>query len=336
MRAILAILIMLAFSMCHARTYPGERPLTVDEAYLLWQKDLPMYQLEREAVPSQLHATVTRISIAGGSGTGFFFEQTVGSNRTGSLNNTYYLVTNRHVLKHPEQSQTTDNVEVNSTFYHRTITIWLRAQRVKTGTKREPMKLKIGGDNLKCHPNKNADLCCVRLPRNISADGSWHFSAFGRNHIPKLMMELDDIEDVYMVGYPGVADMVPVSSQEPITRKGITATSFNSGYGGEFGEGLLDMGSFPGSSGSPIILHDKIRLRFGPPTQLLTGYLRLLGVLFATPDHEVPTHLGNYIKSYKILEIVNLEKNQCPQDSDTTYDIVPGPDGPTCQVNEPY
>jgi V8-like Glu-specific endopeptidase len=62
--------------------------------------------------------------------------------------------------------------------------------------------------------------------------------------------DFNAIEDVYMIGYPkGLSDTI---NNLPIVRKGITATPTYINYNGK-DHLLLDIPTYPGSSGSPII-----------------------------------------------------------------------------------
>lgn len=105
------------------------------------------------------------------------------------------------------------------------------------------------------HPDPNVDLCAMPLAEilyTLKAKGIFPFFApFDDSLIPSEedLESLTALEDIVMIGYPnGVWDDV---NNQPILRKGITATHPNKDYKGRK-EFMGDIASFPGSSGSPI------------------------------------------------------------------------------------
>ena len=92
--------------------------------------------------------------------------------------------------------------------------------------------------------------------------------------------ELDFIQEILMVGYPdGIIDLV---TNNPVVRTGVTATPIRHKYNNQeiF---LMDIPSFWGSSGSPILIATE------------AGKIRLVGINFETELNERPV----YDKTYK-------------------------------------
>ncbi|MBN9259382.1 MAG: trypsin-like peptidase domain-containing protein, partial [Hyphomicrobium sp.] len=144
-------------------------------------------------------------------------------------------------------------------------------------------------NNIVCHPNSSIDLCaipiapilaeavekktplfCVTLGLElIPSDDDWNY--------------FDAIEEVTMVGCPnGISDEV---NNLPIVRRGITATSLGKLYNGK-PEFMVDMACFPGSSGSPIFLHDRSGYLDRRKNSYMVGSsrTRLVGILYAGPQ----------------------------------------------------
>jgi hypothetical protein len=182
--------------------------------------------------------------------------------------------------------------------------------------------------------HKDADVAVLRLPSGHPVRSSLGVGAFTPDHFPA-QQHLDGlfaIEDVTMVGCPyGYWDSV---HGFPIFRRGITASHPAIDHNGK-PEGLVDVASFPGSSGSPILVLNegvipvKTDARIGvagnpsgpgmSPGQrlLLLGMLqdaphyvaagRLDGVdddIDIRPVHDQALHLGVYVKARVIDEFI--------------------------------
>lgn len=192
---------------------------------------------------------------------------------------------------------------------------------------------KPSGDHVECtiainessvirHPDPAVDLCAVyfggilskladtkrnffwcRLgPDLIPADGDWQY--------------FDAIEEVTMIGCPnGIFDQF---NNLPITRKGNTASSLAKNYNGK-NEFMVDMACFPGSSGSPVFVHNKDSYYDRKTNSHVLGgsRIKLVGILYAGPlitntgaivlaqppsiQVAAMMHLGNVIKSTQIM-----------------------------------
>lgn len=176
------------------------------------------------------------------------------------------------------------------------------------------------------HPDPEVDLCAAPLRELLvdsGVDGEmlWN-TCLSRVHIGTEtdLALLPSVENVVMVGYPiGAWDDV---NNLPLVRKGITSTHPGIDYQGR-PVGLVDIASFPGSSGSPILVYnDGVVLSRSHPSTAARSRSMLLGVLFQQmifPEdgtiqyRKVPTkivpfpvthlsaHLGVYCKAREIL-----------------------------------
>ena len=249
------------------------------------------------------------------SGTGFFFNLEVG-------NNTYpLLVTNKHVVKGMKKGSfrftTADlNGEPQCT-EHFTITY------EKTF---EQMWL--------FHPENDVDLCVLPIMPLIDVAKSKGKRLFYRSLDNSLiptednLKTLDAVEEIIMIGYPnGLWDC---KNNMPIVRKGITATNISYDYNGKK-EFLIDAASFPGSSGSPVLIcnvggyRDKkgnlnwgnsrvffVGVLYAGPQLTITGDIRIVTVpelqQKAMSVASIPNNLGFIIKSQRILDFIPVFK----------------------------
>ncbi len=183
------------------------------------------------------------------------------------------------------------------------------------------------GNNWISHPDSSVDLCFLPLGPALNELSKRKIKIFyiplETNMIPSenQLEELCAIEDVVMIGYPiGLSDEY---NHKPIVRKGITSTHPKKNYQGK-NQMLLDIASFPGSSGSPIFLinegsyHTSSGINIG-------NRLYFMGILFAGPLYsaegdlvlanipnmpkplvDIPTNLGIAIKSSEILQFEKM------------------------------
>jgi hypothetical protein len=109
------------------------------------------------------------------------------------------------------------------------------------------------------HPDPNIDLAVVPIAPILQAgqaNGRPLFYRPARKDMiadAAFMRELNAVEDITMVGYPnGLWDK---SNNLPLTRRGVTATPPYVDFEGR-PEFMIDCACFPGSSGSPVLLHN--------------------------------------------------------------------------------
>jgi hypothetical protein len=188
------------------------------------------------------------------------------------------------------------------------------------------------------HPDEAVDLCaypCGEIVAKTEADAGVKMV---QHHITKeivwsdeqLASEFSAVEDVLMVGYP--AGLWDEAHNLPLFRRGITATPASVDFDGK-PEGLVDIASVGGSSGSPIvILSEGIHINRKPkPGRALIepgDRLVLLGIAAeqvlmrqegtiekrSMPMRrkqmysvtEFPVHLAYYVKAKALLDIERL------------------------------
>lgn len=137
--------------------------------------------------------------------------------------------------------------------------------------------------------------------------------------------DLSMMEDVIMIGYPsGIWDAV---NNLPVIRRGITATHPSIDWNGKT-EFLTDIASFPGSSGSPVLLANignftdkkgsthmgatRIRLlgiHYAGAMHTATGEIRIVTAPTSTaaiPFTQIPNNIGVAINSKRLLEFEPL------------------------------
>lgn len=180
------------------------------------------------------------------------------------------------------------------------------------------------------HPDAEIDLCIMPIaPLIIEAQQTntkFFFATLDKSLIPT-KEEIEDwlgLESVTMVGYPnGLWDR---ANNLPIFRQGTLATDYRYDWNGKK-EFLIDAACFPGSSGSPVMLFDIGSYQTRKGTYMGAGRIKLLGVLYAGPQHTVegevkvvlvpvqqkaislagiPNNLGIIIKSEQLLAFESL------------------------------
>jgi hypothetical protein len=175
------------------------------------------------------------------------------------------------------------------------------------------------------HPSEDVDLAVLPMgpiSKTAQLRGtpiSWYDLPVDLIASEDFLTQLSAVEDVIMVGYPGgLWDEV---NNQPIVRRGITATPPYRDFQGEkvF---LIDCGSVPGSSGSPVFLYNAGafvnkagKLEFGLRCSLLgvlckgrfypeKGEIGLRG----QPTHQdlvsvtkIPLNIGHCVKANELL-----------------------------------
>ena len=136
------------------------------------------------------------------------------------------------------------------------------------------------------------------------------------------LQDLDQIEDITMVGYPnGLWDE---KNNMPVFRRGSTATHPARDWNGK-PEFMIDAACFPGSSGSPVLLFNNGGYTNKQGTTIMGGArLKVLGILYAGPQHvadgqiamvpvptankpivltSIPLHLGIVVKAKELVDL---------------------------------
>ncbi len=198
-----------------------------------------------ELTPAEqmLYSTVKLVTKGGGevraTGTGFFVNFAV---RGQSI--VPAIVTNRHVIEAGDEVTALCHL----------------ANENKPSGKFAQCTMPTTGQNVFRHPDDSVDLCAIpigQIMQQAIASKTPLFCVYlGLDLIPsdEDWEYFDAIEEVTMIGCPnGISDE---ANNLPIVRRGITATSLGKRYNGK-SEFMVDMACFPGSSGSPVFLHDR-------------------------------------------------------------------------------
>lgn len=175
------------------------------------------------------------------------------------------------------------------------------------------------------HPDPDVDLCVMPMAPLLQeaqkTGKQFYFATMDETLIPSAA-EVDDmvgLESITMVGYPnGLWDR---ANNLPIFRRGVLATDYKRDWNGKK-EFLIDAACFPGSSGSPVMLFEVGGYQTKKGMFMGTSRVKLLGVLYAGPQHTVqgeiqvvvvptqqkaislagiPNNLGIIIKSEQLL-----------------------------------
>jgi hypothetical protein len=265
-----------------------------------------------EAPASQLlYATVMIVAtLANGetsTGTAFFYQFKIDAQRSVPT-----LVTNKHVISGASSVKF---------LVHEAI---IDKETGKQGPGTTSFEVSVPGGLFIEHPG-DVDLCAMPfepLRRQASMQGKEvFFISLTEELIPDddKLREMSVLEDVVMVGYPiGLSDL---ANNFPIIRKGITASHPHVDFNGK-PWAVVDIASFPGSSGSPVLLLNQGA--YGTKGGFVIGSRTLLlGILFAGPVlktdgtweiKEIPTakvrvpvvvtsipvHLGYYVKAKEL------------------------------------
>jgi len=161
------------------------------------------------------------------------------------------------------------------------------------------------------HPDPNVDLCAMPIAEIILSlkkrNMNPYFAPFNKSLFPskKQLDDLGALEEIIMIGYPnGIWDNI---NNQPILRKGITATHPNKDYCGKK-EFMADIASFPGSSGSPVLIYNQNGYKDRSGSFNMQERLLLLGVLYAGPQH---TAIGQIHTDYKNnpISVSNIPNN---------------------------
>jgi hypothetical protein len=176
------------------------------------------------------------------------------------------------------------------------------------------------------HPDPDVDLCAMPLAplaNEAKKQGKPTFcKTIGEDLVAKAS-DMTVMQQIVMVGYPiGLWDS---RSNMPVFRRGVTATNPSIDYEGRR-EFLIDAACFPGSSGSPVFLHDdggfvdrkSKKAMFGTRIQFagvmyggfefaVNGELKAIPIPTGTNSKIVstsciPVNLGLVIKGERVLE----------------------------------
>jgi hypothetical protein len=183
------------------------------------------------------------------------------------------------------------------------------------------------------HPNPSIDLCIMPLfhllEKMNNANKNIFCISIRNSHIPsvKEFNDLVAVEDIVMIGYPNA--LWDEINNRPITRKGITATHPGHQYQGRK-EFVVDIASFPGSSGYPIFIYNSGSFYRKGVGAVVGDRLHFIGILYAGPqfnaegeiviekiptskypivNSRIPMHLGFAINARVLLDFEDIVFN---------------------------
>jgi hypothetical protein len=178
------------------------------------------------------------------------------------------------------------------------------------------------------HPDDNIDLCAIMLKFAHDAPPGYCWS-FDSDWIHETNGDLNAVEKVLMVGYP-MGHTYDESTHLPLIRDGITANPPYMLYHGTTWAGALDIGSYPGSSGSPVVILNHFRTSKSTGKPLMGTFKRMLGIFYKYAvavvidakvlfndgkprdgNFSVPVHLAYYVKAVKIFDLI--PRTRCTQ-----------------------
>ena len=269
----------------------------------------------KDDIADQLVYSTVKITCQNSSsvstGTGFFMRKELEDGKKITA-----IVTNKHVVNGY------DNAEI----------VLCQANTEGAADDENHVTIKVPIDASHCvfHPDSQVDICFVFINDAIEMAESKSMSVFYRcigmemTLLEKDIDSITSIEDVIMIGYPsGIMDQY---NNKPVVRKGITATSIKLRYDGK-PDFLVDIATFPGSSGSPVFLRreglEKETNEKGLTLGIKPSYL-LLGIIHSSytrkengeivvkdittsmkpfVEYSIPLNLGIATTTDKILEL---------------------------------
>ncbi len=215
-----------------------------------------------------MHATVRIVSPTDANhavvGTGFLFGFAAGPNQQRVV-----VVTNKHVISGPDSGY-----------------FWLTGMK-SDGTADFSKHLTLTSNwktDAILHPNPAIDLAIIPIGGGINALARAGTPAFFTN-LDKTLIPTDDemkdfvpLEPLVTVGYPeGIIDEV---NNLPVFHQGVAATPPYLNFDGR-PDFLIDIATWPGSSGSPVFVYETGSIVNPRSRQLSFGErLRLLGIIY--------------------------------------------------------
>lgn len=212
------------------------------------------------------------------TGTGFFFNFSIHRK-----DNVPTLVTNKHVVRGAKIGR---------------IIFTVRKDNKPVYGEKLPYIIHGFEESFIFHPDENVDLCIMPL-NPIYEDAHIRFNkqlfnvCLNEDFIPtkEHLEKFCALEDVVMIGYPnGLWDEI---NNLPIIRKGTTAIHPKFDYNGKT-DIVMDIASFPGSSGSPVCIYNQGSYSNGNG-MYLGSRLIFLGILYAGPQQAVTGEIGTRV-----------------------------------------
>ena len=211
-------------------------------------------------------ARIVGLNAAGNAfrtGTGFFYELPVAADDDRRVP---ILVTNKHVVEGVAKAQFV--IHTNS-----------------TGGQKPDGKATVVSQlsDWVPHPDPKIDLCALPVGGTLNQAKAFYRS-LGPSIIPSdaQLEGLGAVEEILMIGYPnGLWDSV---NNYPLMRRGITASHPAIDFQVDgVATTVVDIACFPGSSGSPVVLHNAANYADKKGNTVIGSRTMFLGVLYSGP-----------------------------------------------------
>ena len=292
-----------------------QRPQELYNIYQYQRLRNSVFDRDKLSVPEAMSFGTVRIvaNLCDGQavGTGFFYNF-----QSATENVTPAIITNKHVI---EGARSLDII------FH--VRPW-PATTPEMGMENMLCRIDLVDSPAIPHPSEDVDLCAILtgpLDHRMRACGIELLYVCSRsNHMmdEAAESELQGLDSVVMVGYPN--EVWDSTNNMPVMRRGVTASHARLDYEGRK-DILLDVGCYPGSSGSPVFWFETGTIINRIENSVANGWrVRLLGVLYAAHEYtsegeirvvsvptssqpvpftSVPMNLGIAMKSFRVLEL---------------------------------
>jgi len=250
-----------------------------------------------------VYATILIENEWGNKGTGFLVIRKIDEKQA-----KVFLATNKHVLhKRPEMRQAASRVRLH-------LNVKNKDGSIVGETAKIPLSLKDGSKRWREHPEIDIDVLAidvtpllVQFPR---IERKWADYSLFLNQRKQDELDITVGEEILVIGYP--LGLRQGATNFPLVRDGIIATRIGEVLHDEYQEKdgttrtrilrgfLIDGGTIPGSSGSPVVLKPtparfvkgKIVLGSSPPPILLGIIAETRFAPIRTPTGDIPSFAG--------------------------------------------
>ena len=250
------------------------------------------YEVMKFSISEMLMHSTIRIEILNenkqvvSTGTGFFFDFKINDKY-----NVPVLVTNKHVIKDAQIGR---------------LVFTISKEGKPVYGEKFMYEIQAFEELFILHPEQDVDLCVMPInpvvkDAQIKYNKTLFYISLGESIIAhKEQLEgLNALEDIIMIGYPnGLWD---AENNLPIIRKGITAVHPKFDYNGKT-DIVMDIASFPGSSGSPVCIYNQGSYSKGNDITIGTR-LMFLGILYAGPQQTVIGEIATKVVPTSVIPV---------------------------------